>query len=73
MPKYGWRRRNACEPILDKGHPGGDTKICFLESDMDVRRATLAADGGTDWNEISRPEAVSIWEIMQARREAPLH
>lgn len=51
--------------------PIGDTKVCFMESDMEVRRATLAADGETEWNEISRPEAISILESMQARRQDP--
>ena len=52
--------------------PIGNTKVCFMESDMEVRRATLAADGETEWNEISRPEAISMLETMQARRQTPI-
>ena len=52
--------------------PIGDTKVCFMESDKEVRRATLAADGETEWNEISRPEAISMLETMQFRRQPPI-
>ena len=52
--------------------PIGDTKICFMESDMEVRRATLAADGETVWYEMSRSEAISILENMRVRRQTPI-
>ena len=52
-------------------YPVGATKVCFMESDMEVRRATLTTDSETEWSEISRPETVSILESMQASRQNP--